>query len=228
LLTRTAHDDTTVTGTISIDGSAVTTGTTVAGQDAKLTFSATAGQRVVLYATSVTNPFAYLNLVRPDGSTQASIGLYNGSNAFMDTQTLATSGTYTLWVQHSGTGVGSETLDLDSVPADFTGTLTIDGSEVRVPDSGDTAVGQNATLSMYGTQGQQITFTFPTSTYGPSASYCTMTVRDPSNNYVAAAWCGVGQGPYGPITLPATGTYTLFIDPYQQTTGHLTISAASQ
>ncbi len=44
---------------------------TVAGQDVRLSYSATAGQRIVLYATSVTNQYASLILVTPSGGYQA-------------------------------------------------------------------------------------------------------------------------------------------------------------
>src|SRR5204862_3730410 len=87
----------------SIDGSAVTSTTTVGGQDARLSFSATAGQRIVVYATSVTNPIATLYVVKPDGTIQAWVGINNnpaGQTFFIDTQTLATTGTYQLWVKH--------------------------------------------------------------------------------------------------------------------------------
>src|SRR5207302_11173704 len=60
------NNDSNVTGTIAIDGAAVPVTTTVSGQDARLSFNGTAGQRIVVYATSVTTPSAFLGLVRPD------------------------------------------------------------------------------------------------------------------------------------------------------------------
>src|SRR5207253_3234809 len=102
------------------------------GQDVRLTFTTTtANQRVVMYVTGVTNPGAYAKILKPDGSQQAFVTINNnpaGQTFFMDTQTLVTVGTYTVFVQHIGTNIGSETLQLKSVPADITGTITIDGS----------------------------------------------------------------------------------------------------
>ncbi len=93
-----------VTGTITPGGSPVTVTTTQAGQDAVVTFSGAAGQRVSLAVTSVTNPSAYVYLVTPSGTNQANVQIYTGcAPCFMDTQTLATTGTYTLWVQHIST-----------------------------------------------------------------------------------------------------------------------------
>jgi hypothetical protein len=104
-----------VTGPITIDGSPVTVTTTTPGQDGRVTFSATAGQRISVGVTNLTNPSAYLYLVRPDGTTQTYIFMCCGYAYVMGTQVLATTGTYTLWVQHYGAGAGSETLQLNSV-----------------------------------------------------------------------------------------------------------------
>ena len=105
-----------VTGPITIDGPTVRVTTTTPGQDARLTFSATAGQRVTVRGTDIVNDGARLNLVGPDGTTQASVFFCSGcGSAFIDTQVLATTGTYTLWVQHAGANTGSETLLLSSV-----------------------------------------------------------------------------------------------------------------
>src|SRR5881394_3612644 len=126
---------------------------TVVGQDARLTFSGTAGQRVSLAVTNVTNPTAYVYLVKPDGTNQTSISISTGCNpCFMDTQTLGTSGTYTLWVQHFSTYVGSETLQLNN-DSDVTGTITPGGSAVTVTT---TVMGQDARLTFSGTAGQRV------------------------------------------------------------------------
>ena len=141
-----------VTGLITIDGLTVPVPTT-AGQDGRLTFSGTAGQRITVRVTDITNPAGWVNLVRPDGSTQAGTFFCCGS-AFIDTQVLPTTGTYTLWVQHSQTGFGSVTLQLSSVAADMTGSITIDGPTVPVPT---TTPGQDGRVTFSATAGQQIT-----------------------------------------------------------------------
>jgi YD repeat-containing protein len=220
------NNDTDVTGTIVIDGAPVTATTTAAGQDARLTFSATAGQRIVAYASSVSNPSATVQLLRPDGSTQSLIGINNntaGQVFFMDTQTLATTGTYTLWIQHSGSNVGSATLQLNSVPADFTGTITLGGAAVRVPASGNTAVGQNASLTFSGTAGQRVSMTFSNATYGGYV-FCVATMKDPSGTAIASGNCGSGAPFIEPVTLATTGTYTIFIDPQGAATGTTTVT----
>jgi len=203
-----------VRATIQMDGPAVTVTTTLSGQDAKVTFTASAGQRAFLQVSNVSNPYAYVYLVRPDGSTQAGIGVYNSSQVFlMDTQTLGMTGTYTLWIQHSGTGVGSETLLLNSVPPDFTASITVGGSAVRVPTTGDTSLGQNAVLSFTGTTGQLVSFNVTNGTY--TSGYCTLYIKDPNGTVVSGGGCGAYAYPFiDTITLQSTGTYTIFVDPY--------------
>jgi YD repeat-containing protein len=220
------------TPTISIGGAAVTATTTVAGQDVRLSFSATAGQRIVLYATSVTNPYASLILVTPSGGYQASTTIGNspsGWTFFIDTQTLATTGTYQLWVQHSGANFGSETLQIGSVPSDFTATLTVPaagatGTAVQVPTSGNLAVGQNASLTFSGTAGQQLSFNIISSTIGSSVSNCAFTLYDPSHTSIASSYCGTGASYVDTVTLASTGTYTVYLAPYQMATGSVGIS----
>jgi hypothetical protein len=142
----------------------------------------------------------------------------------MDTQVLPASGTYTVWVQHSGTNVGSETLQLNSVPADFTAPITVGGSAVRVPTTGNTAIGQNASLTFSGTSGQQISLHLSNSTYAG----CIGTLLDPSGNYVTGGYCSTGVTTPIAATLPAiNGTYTLIIDPQGTATGNITFQLTS-
>src|SRR6266478_5804875 len=206
-----------VTGTITPGGSAVTVTTTVAGQDARLTFSGTAGQRVSLAVTSVTNPSAYIFLVTPAGTNQANVQISTGcAPCFMDTQTLATTGAYTLWVQHISTYVGSETLQLYTVPADVTGTISIGGSPVSVAT---TVPGQNASLTFSGTSGQKVSMSLTSGSY----SSCSLTLYDPSAATVTSGYCSGATNFVNTATLGTTGTYKIFIDPQITATGGVTV-----
>ena len=217
-------------GAITIDGPPVTATTTSLGQDARLTFSAAAGQRIVVQASNVTNPQAVLNLVRPDGTTQTTMSIANSPTGFvffMDTQVLATAGNYTLWIRHSGTNIGSETLTLNGVPADFTGALTINGAAARVPSAGNTAMGQNAALTFTAAAGQSLKINMSNSTYSP-VSACAISLKNPAgNNVFASANCGTGAS--SPISTSAAtaGTYTILIDPQGAATGTITVSVTS-
>ncbi len=223
-----------VVETIAIDGPQVIATTTTAGQDARLIFTASAGQRIFVYATTVSNPYATLNLLTPTGSIQTQIVINNGSGPFfMDTQTLAGAGTYQLWVQHSGTYIGSETLQIVSVPADFTGTLTVpaagaQGTALSVPSSGNLAVGQNASLTFSGTATQILSFNI-LSTIGSGWSSCSVTVTgpSPSTTQIAQGYCG-NQGSVpnfvDAVTIPTTGTYTVYLNPLGPAVGNASVS----
>jgi hypothetical protein len=217
-----------ITGPISIDGSAVPVGPTVVGQDVRLSFTTTStNQRVVLYATAVNNPDAGLSILKPDGSGQVYSGLnangYPSNSFFIDTQTLATVGTYTVWVAHHGTNVGSETLQLKSVPADITGTMSINGAAVLVPSTGNMAPGQNATLTFSGTAGQAVTVHLTNNTTNGVG----VTLFKPDGSYFTSTSSAASSFNLTSVTLATTGTYSVKIDPSGGNVGNITVSVTS-
>ncbi len=210
-----------ITGTITPGGLSVTVTTALAGQDAVVTFSGTTGQRVSATVTNVTNPTAFLSLVKPDGTNQASSILLSPSYCtpcFMDTQTLATAGTYALWVKHYSTYVGGETLQLYNV-VDVTGTVTVGGSATTVTT---TTPGQNAQVTFSGTSAQQVTVHITNNSIG------TMTVQllDPNNNSLTSTTSS-GSFNLTTQTLAATGTYTISVDPSGISTGSVSVNVTS-
>jgi hypothetical protein len=211
--------------TIAIDGSPVTATTTTVGQDARLSFNAIAGQRIAVFVTNVTNPFAYVYLIKPDGTSQTAMVIVNspsGYTFFMDTQTLATTGTYQLQVSHVGsTNIGSETLQISSVPPDVSGSVAIGGAGFPLT----TVAGQNAIVTFSNPQSQSVTVQWSGSTY----SNCNLTVTgpSPSSNYVGGnAFCNSATGSSSLGTL-AVGTYSILVDPQAQSTGGLTVSVTT-
>jgi hypothetical protein len=219
------NDDTDITGPISIDGGAVTTGSTSPGQDVRLTFSATAGQNVFLQVSNVSNPSATAELLKPDGTLQAyvNIAASAGQIFFIDRQALATTGTYTIWIKHTIGYTGSETLQLTSVPADASGTITVGGAAVTLPAAGNNALGQNGALTFTGVAGQSVRMLIGNTTYTPNTG-CILTVKDPSGSTVTSVYCGVGTpSTVGPFTTSA-GTYTIVVDPQGMATGNITMN----
>jgi YD repeat-containing protein len=203
------YDVTDVTGTITPGGPPVTVTTTTPGQNAYITFSGTAGQRISL---TQSNTGWGTTILKPDGTTLASGG-------YIDTKTLATTGTYTLKVDPPNNSTGSTTLTLYDVPPDAAGTVTIGGSAVGVTT---TVPGQNGTLTFDGTAGQQITVHVTGSTMG------TLTVRvfKPDGSQLTTAWGGANFN-LPQATLPTTGTYSILLDPSGPGTGSANISVSS-
>src|SRR5207253_1370588 len=133
---------------------------------ARVTFNGTAGQRMSAYCTNGTIPYpgSTLSLLKPDGTTLASVG---GVLPFLPPQTLPTTGMYTLLLAPTGALTGSLTITLYTV-TDITGTITANGSGVPV---NITAPGQVARLTFSGTANQQVsvnctsgTFAYPGAT----------------------------------------------------------------
>ncbi|MGH9204533.1 MAG: hypothetical protein ACRD2A_25170, partial [Vicinamibacterales bacterium] len=120
-----------VTGTLVPGGTPLSVTVTTAGQNAQITFAAAAGQRVSLRLTSVTIASSSVTIRKPDGATLVSTTV-STSGGFIDTNTLADAGTYTILIDPSGSNTGNVTLTLYDVPADASVGATIDGAPVTV------------------------------------------------------------------------------------------------
>jgi YD repeat-containing protein len=108
-----------VTGPITTDGVSVPVSLTTPGQNARLTFTGTAGQVVTASATNSTIPgtcfnYAFLLMIqKPDGSELASVPSCGGSVS-LSQKTLPLKGTYTLLLSPYGPNTGSVTLKITS------------------------------------------------------------------------------------------------------------------
>ena len=222
------------TGTISIGGPAVNTSVTGLGQDVSLSFSGTAGQQVSLNITNSTYPNAgaMVYLIPPGGNTtnplaSQQIETYPCACGILADVTLPTTGTYTVFVDPIGTNTGSITLQLFST-ADQTGTISIGGPAVN---TSATVPGQDVSLPFSGTAGQQISLNISNSNY-PGAG--TWVYLIPPGGAPANALASVqietypcGCGTLADVTLPTTGTYTVFVDPIGANTGTITLQLFS-
>src|SRR5262249_32874739 len=132
-----------LTNSITVGGSSVSVSITRPGQRARLTFSGTASQRVSMKLTGSGFPFwGWVSTLRPDESNMGGTGPSNGN--FMGAVTLpSTSSSYAVFVDPGGTDTGSTTVQLFDVPADLTGSLTVNGSALTLTFA---APGQRASL----------------------------------------------------------------------------------
>jgi hypothetical protein len=210
-----------VTGTITPGGAAVTVTTTTAGQNARLTFSGAAGQRVSLQISNSTFAgclAAYDSIMNPDGTVLATTYICN-STAYIDTVVLPVTGTYTVLIDPQGTNTGSQTLLLNDVPADVTGTITPGGAAVTVTT---TTAGQNARLTFSGAAGQRVSLQISDSTFaGCIAAYDS--INDPVGTNLASTYICNSTAYIDTVVLPVTGTYTVMIDPQGTIIGSQTV-----
>jgi len=210
------------TTTIPTDGTSTTSNTTL-GQNSAFTFSGTASQRVYLKITGVTltggSPnWANVNLKKPDGTTLATTTV--SSSGEINTQTLPVTGTYTVQVDPLNTSAGSVTLALYDVPADYSNTITPGGSAVTVTTN---TPGQNGTLTFSGTQNQLISLNI-TSVSVTGNGWVTIVIKKPDGSQLTSTTIDNSGGFIDTKTLPVTGTYSIFVDPYMSNTGSLTLT----
>jgi len=221
-----------VTGSITPGGSAVPITLTTPGQNARLTFTGTAGDKVsgiftagtlmccVTYGGNTT-----VTILKPDGTTLANsqfVGTWG--NGFMDTVELPETGTYTVLVDANTTTTGTGTVQLYSV-TDVTASITPGGSAVPFTL---TTPGQNARLTFSASANDKISGTFTAGSLLcclPYGGNVTITILKPdgstlANSFFSGFW---GNGTLGTTTLPDTGTYTVFVNGNSTTTGDGTV-----
>jgi hypothetical protein len=213
------------TGAISEGGPPVTIATGAIGQNAALTFSGTAGDRVFLNITNVTLPACCENvtIVKPDGNQLANQGsINNGESAYIDTKTLPTTGTYKITVDPGGTITSSSTtLTLYNVPADAAGSLALDGDAVLVTLA---VPGQNGQLSFAGTAGQQVTL----DRGGVTIPNSTVKILNPNGSVLwNSGLVGTGDATNS-VQLGVSGTFTVAIDGWGTSIGDMTVSLSSE
>jgi len=204
-----------VTGTIVPGGSAVTVSISRAGQRARLTFTGTSGQRLSLKTTGVTIGQAAVSILRPDSSTQAAMTAYYDTAGFLEPTTLGSSGTYALLIDPNATNTGDITVTLYDVPANPTGSVTINGSAFTVSLP---VPGQNGDVSFSGTSGEGITIRGANNTIGCLGLTLYEAGGNSSGIHICTTTFTMGW------TLGSTGTHVIRVDPDTWNTGSVDIS----
>jgi YD repeat-containing protein len=210
------------TGTITPGGSSQTVTNTVPGQNGVRTFSGTANQRVSLNVSSIsltggTYNYVTVALKKPDGSNLTSQVFQTGVNGFIDTQTLPTTGTYSIVVDPFDTSVGSVTLTLNDVPADATGSITVGGSATTLTT---TVAGQNAKGTFDGTTDQQMSVAITNNTMGN----VTVSLLRPDGSLLTSTTSSSSSFTLSTQSLTSTGTHTVKIDPPGTNTGSISVA----
>ena len=212
------------TGAITV-GTPATVTTTTPGQNANRTFSGVAGQRVSLNLTNSTfaaNACNKLSIENPDGTTLASNTCFIGS-AFIEPQTLPSSGVYRVVVDPADASTGSATLTLYDVPADSSGSIAFGSAQTVTLGT----PGQNAERTFTGTSGQRISLNVSSVSFGANYSCGSKVfIYRPDGTTLGSQTCV--QPPAGSfidtMTLNATGTYRVVVDPTGGNTGGATLT----
>jgi subtilisin family serine protease len=210
-------------------GDPVTVTTTLPGEDARLVFEGAAGRRISLKLSDVTIgtsccSSAKISILKPDGTTLLSASGFGTSGGFIDTKTLPQTGSYRILVDPQSNAVGSVTLTLYDVPDDPTGTLVLGGAAstlaLDVP-------GQNGWRTFSGTAGRTVTLRLTAVTIGTSccSSAKVSVLRPDGTTLVSPANFGT-SGKTLSFSLPATGVYSIFVDPQSNGVGNATLSVS--
>jgi RHS repeat-associated protein len=180
------------------------------GQSAPLIFNGTAGQLVAVQLSSSTFS-EYCNggnfiILNPDGSTLTNQGFCGGGA--ITPVTLPATGTYTLVISPGNSGAtGSATVTL-WLFYELTGTITSGipvNTALNIP-------GQVDQLTFSATAGQVANVVLSNSTFSEYCNGGNFIILNPNGSTLTNQGICNGNA-INPVTLPATGTYTLVVSP---------------
>ena len=201
-----------VTGTLAIDGPPLTVPVSVAGQRARVTFEAAAGQRVSLRLSEVTIPSSEVSILRPDGTPLIPAVQVGTEGRTLDAIAIPAAGVYTVKVDPSGRATGSVTLSLSAA----TGGITPGGGPVTVSVP---SPGGSAQLTFRGVAARSVSVVMSDPTFdGPA----TLVIKNPDGTTLGREW-GVSEYFIDAQTLPATGTYTVTVTADEGVSGGVTL-----
>jgi len=207
------------TGTIAF-GASTTMSTSFPGKTESLSFSGTAGQTVSLFfdnGSSDTYPWTHdpaeLGIEDASGNilVEGCPGFYDGPTITSGLP-LPSDGTYTVFLD-PGNATGSVNVFLNTFTT-TTGTIAFNTTTTI----SNTLPNQTKNLTFNGTAGQTVTLTFDngsSDTYPWLHDVATLGIKDASGNILASSTPGWLNDPTitNGLTLPADGTYSVFLDP---------------
>jgi hypothetical protein len=195
-------------GALTSTGTNVNVTTTAPGQGAKVSFTATAGQRFAWKLVTFSGGFCDIkaSLYDPNGVKITGTGPTCAPNdSFFDTRVLPIAGTYKILLDPQGANVGTASLVLYSVPADAVPPLGAASSVTLSP-------GQNAYLSFTATAGQTATVT-PTAGGAISLIRVDIVKSDKKTSIGGTQYWDPSSGDPVAVVIPTSGTYYLRFDP---------------
>jgi YD repeat-containing protein len=203
-----------VTGQVVPGGTPVSLTVTTPGQNARISFIGSTGQRVALTTTGTTVPYSGVTIQAADGS-QVVYGPM-GNNNWIGPVYLPLTGVYDILVNPFDAYTGAMTLTLYNVEPDVAQSIPTDGTAATITQG----VFQRAFLTFTGAIGQQFAGTIT----GKSNDGCGRFgyVFDPNGRSMYGVFCGEGNI-FSAKTLTVGGTYTIALDPNWTAAGTYTV-----
>ncbi|MEP7182351.1 MAG: hypothetical protein ABI886_09205, partial [Betaproteobacteria bacterium] len=208
-----------LSGTLTV-GTAYTATTSRAGQNLRLTLSGTAGPSPALefagLAFNAGSPGLSVVLYKPDGTTWTSTTL-TATGTTWTLPPFPVTGTYTVFVEPWTSHGGAATITALQLTPEAGAALAIDGAAVAGTFA---TVGESARFVFSGTAGQNLGLGFTGLTLS-AGTYANVTAFKPDGNQLTSDYCYL-NGTYCSLNLsnlPATGTYSVVVQPASAATG---------
>lgn len=208
-----------VDGTLQANGPAVTATLEQPGARARYRFTGRQGERVFVEVptSTLTDQCSPLELRDTDGRLLHSGCVINGVGE-IDGTLLPVDGTYTVVVDPSGRSTGATTLRLVS-SRDRAETITVGGPQVVA------TVDQPGAVTTYRFTANAGTSVRLTATASDLPDQCgVLELRAPDGSPITSGCVVNGAGDIAPTVLPASGTYSLVVDPSGVATGQVTLT----
>ena len=212
--------DTAATG--AVDGPVVTLATSSPGQNARLLFDGSAGQRISVKVSAIASGLncPAFSLLKPDGAQLVAPASKCGSTYFIEPALLPLTGSYTILMNPSGSASGSASLSMHDVPPDLLLDTTVGAAPILVTT---VAPGQNAEVRVLLAAGQQFTVRSTAGTF----DCATTSVRKPDGAVLSTKNTCSTIITLGPLVASVAGTYTVRIDPSDHRIGKANIAVTT-
>ena len=211
---------------ITIDGSPVNLSFSRVGQNAQLTFSGTAGQRVSVGMGPSTIGFwnwgTFVSAKNPDGSTLLTTMDIGTDGTGSNTLSLPSTGTYSILVDPRNAFTGNILITLST---EVTSSIAIDDPASTLT----LRAGQNAKVTFTANGGQQAQLRLTNVTIGAFGNWGSyVSIRNPNgSNLLSPIDVGLDGVETSFLSLSTTGTYSVIIDPRLAYSGNMTIRVVS-
>ncbi|HEY7280040.1 MAG TPA: hypothetical protein VID47_00495 [Actinomycetota bacterium] len=207
-----------VTGEITPDAPPVAIANAVPGQNMRLTFHGTSGQRVSLSETNAGMKDGVTVSIRDPSDTTLSGRIVLPGPAFSDTTELRADGTYTVFIDPGEQDVGSLTIVMHEVPPDVVAQTEPNAKPFTVTT---TVPGQNASFTFAGQAQQRVSMSLTDITVPTSVG---VELDDSDGTRIDGLIVVPPEGFLDTVSLPRSGTYTMKLDPADDGTGSFTVA----